>query len=61
MKTQTLTDESPMPWGKHKGTKMANVPAAYLLWCLREGKCSADVREYINDNLEILKREAGGY
>lgn len=22
-----LNDDSLMPWGKHKGTKMANVPA----------------------------------
>jgi len=27
-----LSDTSPMPFGKHKGTNMANVPAAYLLW-----------------------------
>jgi uncharacterized protein (DUF3820 family) len=27
-----MTDESLMPWGKHKGEKMANVPPEYLLW-----------------------------
>ena len=27
-----MTDDSVMPWGKHKGEKLANVPAAYLLW-----------------------------
>lgn len=32
---EKLTDNSPMPWGKHKGTAMANVPAHYLLWLVR--------------------------
>lgn len=27
-----LNDESPMPLGKFRGTKMANVPYWYLLW-----------------------------
>lgn len=31
-----LTDESLMPFGKHKGEKMANVPASYLLWLYDE-------------------------
>jgi uncharacterized protein (DUF3820 family) len=28
----TYTDKSLMPFGKHKGTALANVPASYLLW-----------------------------
>ncbi len=33
-KTETLTDLSPMPFGKHKGIPMQDVPASYLhyLW-----------------------------
>jgi len=31
-----LTDESPMPFGKYKGEKMANVPASYLKWIYDE-------------------------
>lgn len=27
-----LTDDSEMPFGIHKGTKMSDVPAQYLLW-----------------------------
>lgn len=27
-----MTDISLMPFGKHKGEKMANVPPEYLLW-----------------------------
>lgn len=30
--TEDLTDNSPMPFGKYKGTKLENVPASYLIW-----------------------------
>lgn len=30
------TDETVMPWGKHKGTKLEDIPASYLLWCLEQ-------------------------
>jgi len=52
-----LTDSSLMPWGKFKGDKMINVPASYLLWLYDSGKCSNDVKEYIKDNLDVLKKE----
>lgn len=53
----TLTDKSPMPFGIHKGTSMANVPAEYLLWLYDNGKCSQEVRDYIEDNLDVLRQE----
>lgn len=60
-----LTDESPMPFGKHKGEKMANVPASYLLWIYDEwtlpnprfGFVHKEVKEYIEENLDVLKKE----
>lgn len=52
-----LTDNSPMPWGKHKGIKMANVPASYLLWCYTNGKCCQDVCKYIQENYDVLNEE----
>lgn len=33
-----LTDNDLMPWGKHKGEAMANVPASYLVWCWEENE-----------------------
>lgn len=54
---EVLTDKSPMPWGKHKGTAMANVPANYLIWCYENNKCDGPVKVYIEDNLELLKKE----
>lgn len=52
-----LTDTSPMPWGKHQGQQMQNVPASYLIWLYENDKCSADVKAYIFNNLETLRLE----
>ena len=46
-----------MPWGKHKGEKMANVPAKYLIWIFENDKCSGDIKAYIQNNLSVLKKE----
>ncbi len=60
-----LDDKSPMPFGRYKGTEMANVPADYLLW-LYEGlkntflTVNTDqyrVFIYIKDNLDVLETE----
>jgi uncharacterized protein (DUF3820 family) len=52
-----LTDTSPMPWGAHKGTPMEDVPARYLLWLHETKKYTPEVREYILDNMDVLKHE----
>lgn len=52
-----LTDNDRMPFGKYKNEKMANVPASYLMWLYNENKCSKEVRDYIEDNLDVLKEE----
>jgi len=52
-----FTDESFMPFGEHKGKKMANVPDDYLLWCYKtftNWKYPA-VKKYIEDNMDVLK------
>lgn len=53
-----LTDNSFMPYGKFKGTKMINVPADYLLWLYENQKCSGDVKAYIVNNHEVLTVQA---
>jgi uncharacterized protein (DUF3820 family) len=53
-----LTDNSFMPYGKHKGKKMINVPADYLLWLYENQKCSGEVRAYIASNHEVLTVQA---
>lgn len=52
-----LTDESIMPFGVHKGKKMANVPAHYLNWLYENNKCYGEVKQYIKDNLDVIKSE----
>ena len=52
-----MTDESLMPFGKHKGEKLANVPAHYLLWLYEAGKCFGELKIYIEDNLQVIKDE----
>lgn len=50
-----------MPWGIHKGTALANVPAGYLLHfyenAMLEGKARLPLKEYVEDNLEVLKQQ----
>lgn len=55
-----LNDESPMPFGKYKGTPMKDVPAQYLLFMWENYKrkhFNADVFTYIEENLDVLKKE----
>jgi len=52
-----FTDQTPMPWGKHKGTPMANVPKSYLLWLHGEGVSDQRVSEYIKANLDAIMAE----
>lgn len=49
-----------MPFGKHKGTPMQDVPAAYFHWLWTNGLKSdktSNVGDYIRRNLSALKRE----
>lgn len=54
-----LTDECEMPGnGVHKGKKMKDVPADYLIWCFENDRCSKQVRAYVVDNMDVLKQQA---
>jgi len=54
-----LTDDSILHYGnKHRGKKLANVPASYLLFIYNEGyTMPALLKAYIVDNLEVLKKQ----
>lgn len=63
-----LTDESKMPFGKFKDTRMDQVPASYLLWL--EGNISEtfhknrtltqkELLKYIEENKQVLIKENG--
>lgn len=53
----TLHDDSLMPFGKHKGKEMANVPAKDLLWLYDNGLEPGNVKKYIFDNLDVLRKK----
>ena len=60
-----FTDSTPMPFGEHKGKKMEDVPASYLLWLYNEFSkdailfgTKAELWEYIDDNKACLEIEA---
>lgn len=69
----TLTDKSPMPWGKkYRGTEMANVPASYLLWAydfIADNNINSlearAVKIYVDENRNVideqLKENKKGY
>lgn len=53
-----MTDNDLMPFGKHKGVKMANVPDSYLIYIYENdmiGKFER-VKKYIEENWDILKK-----
>lgn len=52
-----LRDDSPMPWGKHEGKRMIDVPADYLLWLYDNNKAGKKVDMYIFANLQALRKE----
>jgi len=52
-----MNDENLMPFGKYKGEKMANVPPDYLIWLYENGKCYGELKDYIKDNMDVLKSE----
>jgi uncharacterized protein (DUF3820 family) len=46
-----------MPWGIHKGKRMEQVPAKYLMWLLDNNKVTGEVRVYILDRLDVLEKQ----
>lgn len=56
-----LTDESPMPFGIHKGEKMKDVPADYLLYLWNIGvwnQKDRPIHEYIRESMSALEMDA---
>jgi len=52
-----INDNSLMPFGKYKGSKMIDVPASYLLWLYDNGLKDGDIKNYILNNMETLEWE----
>jgi uncharacterized protein (DUF3820 family) len=56
-----MDDNSIMPFGKYKGQKLANIPGDYLLWLYKENKCFGQLKEYIEENKEVLNKEVKSF
>jgi len=55
-----MKDTDLMPFGVHKGEKMANIPASYLMWVednVRENSITKKVLEYIEENRDAILLE----
>jgi uncharacterized protein (DUF3820 family) len=52
-----MDDNSKMPFGKHQGEKLANVPPEYLLWLYENAKLYGELKEYVEDNMFSIKEE----
>lgn len=56
----SLNDTDPMPFGKHKGIKMQDVPASYLHYLWQNGlkdDMQSVVADYIRRNIDALRKE----
>jgi uncharacterized protein (DUF3820 family) len=56
-----MNDQDLMPFGKHKGEKMEDVPASYLLWLRDKGSFHHGVALYIEENFTALLKECPDY
>jgi uncharacterized protein (DUF3820 family) len=54
---QKLNDNSLMPFGQHKGVKLANVPASYLLYIRNNYNLHDNLKMYIDENKDSLEME----
>lgn len=55
--TFKMGDADPMPYGKHKGRPMEDVPGTYLLWLIENDRASPAVKEYIQHNMDVILKE----
>ncbi len=56
-KQPALTDTDKMPFGKHKGELMQDVPAHYFKWLRGEGCSNILVANYIENSWDAILME----
>lgn len=45
-------DDTVMPFGKHKGEELQDIPVAYLDWLIGQDWLKPDLKETIEDHLQ---------
>ncbi len=53
-----MSDKVTMPYGKHKGKELKDIPSDYLLWVWDNNSPYGSVKTYIEDNLKEIKEGA---
>lgn len=54
-----MSENATMPFGKHKGKPLTDVPSDYLLWVYEnKDDLYGNLKTYIEDNLDVIKQEA---
>lgn len=58
--SQFIDEDMPMPFGKHRGTPLREVPADYLIWFAEQEWSNSwpEVEAYVNKHYEQLEEEA---
>lgn len=57
-KIKEYDDLTPMPFGKHKGEPLQDVPAHYLHWLwIQKPLYDRKLEDYIKRNISALKKE----
>lgn len=46
-----------MPFGKHKGKMLIEVPGKYLIYLHKENIAKGALKQYIEDNLPVLAKK----
>jgi uncharacterized protein (DUF3820 family) len=55
----SISEKIIIPFGKHKGKKLANVPASYLIYLYDEGILKyGTIKDYVKENEDMLREEA---
>lgn len=54
---EVMNDESLMRFGAHKGKRLIDVPADYLIFMYENKRTIGALTDYIKDNLDVLKLE----
>lgn len=61
---ESLYDNDVMPFGKHKGENLSQVPSSYFLWLWDDGywrKTSDPLHQYIKTGLQDMMDECPGF
>lgn len=58
--SEAYTDETLMPYGKHKGEKLGEVPDRYFLFLYEESEIKdKKLLAYVEENMDAIKKNVG--